>query len=158
MYIIKCETDCQSRLDAWDKCSGLVHWDDPEGWDGEGGGRGGSAWRTHVNPWLILVNVWKKPLQCCKVISLQLIGINEKKCKKKKRKLSFSECLVETGNSIDQIGNVLTSSLHRNILWWPWLYKGSLINLIRAFVWYFWMPCVVWINLFQSKHNTRHST
>ena len=22
-------------------CSGLVHWDDPEGLDGEGGGRGG---------------------------------------------------------------------------------------------------------------------
>ena len=21
-------------------CSELVHWDDPEGWDGEGGGRG----------------------------------------------------------------------------------------------------------------------
>ena len=21
-------------------CSGLVHWDDPEGWEGEGGGRG----------------------------------------------------------------------------------------------------------------------
>ena len=21
-------------------CSGQVHWDDPEGWDGEGGGRG----------------------------------------------------------------------------------------------------------------------
>ena len=21
-------------------CSGRVHWDDPEGWDGEGGGRG----------------------------------------------------------------------------------------------------------------------
>ena len=21
-------------------CSGLVHWDDPRGWDGEGGGRG----------------------------------------------------------------------------------------------------------------------
>ena len=21
-------------------CLGLVHWDDPEGWDGEGGGRG----------------------------------------------------------------------------------------------------------------------
>ena len=28
-------------------CSGLVHWDDPEGWDGEGGGRGGSGWGTH---------------------------------------------------------------------------------------------------------------
>ena len=40
MYIIKCETDRQSRLDAWDKCSGLVHWEDPEGCNGEGGGRG----------------------------------------------------------------------------------------------------------------------
>ena len=40
MYIIKCETDHQPRLDAWDKCSGLVHWDDPVGWDGEEGGRG----------------------------------------------------------------------------------------------------------------------
>ena len=39
MHIIKCETDCQPRLDAWDKCSGLVHWEDPEGWDGVGGGR-----------------------------------------------------------------------------------------------------------------------
>ena len=24
----------------WDGCSGLVHWEDPEGWDGEGGRRG----------------------------------------------------------------------------------------------------------------------
>ena len=53
-------------------CSGLVHWDDPEGWDGEGGGRGGSGWGTHVHPWLIHVNVWQKPLQYCKVISFQL--------------------------------------------------------------------------------------
>ena len=34
------ETNRQPRLGAWDKCSGLVHWDDPEGWDGEGDGRG----------------------------------------------------------------------------------------------------------------------
>ena len=39
MYIINWETDCQSRLDELDKCLGLVHWEDPEGWDGEGGGR-----------------------------------------------------------------------------------------------------------------------
>ena len=26
MYIIYSETDHQTRLDAWDKCSGLVHW------------------------------------------------------------------------------------------------------------------------------------
>ena len=49
-------------------CSGLVHWDDPEGWDGEGG----SGWGTHVHPWLIHVNVWQKPPHYCKVISLQL--------------------------------------------------------------------------------------
>ena len=45
------------------------------------GGRreGGLGSGTHVNPWLIHVNVWQKPLQYCKVISLQLIKINEKK-------------------------------------------------------------------------------
>ena len=43
-------------------CSGLVHWDDPEGWDGEGGGREGSGWGTHVHPWQIEVNVWQS--QC----------------------------------------------------------------------------------------------
>ena len=32
------------------ECSGLVHWDDPEGWDGERGGRRGSEWGTHVHP------------------------------------------------------------------------------------------------------------
>ena len=25
-------------------CSGLVHWDDPEGWNGEGGGKGDQDW------------------------------------------------------------------------------------------------------------------
>ena len=40
---------------------------------------GGSGWGTHVNPWLIHVNVWQKPLQYCKIISLQLVKINEKK-------------------------------------------------------------------------------
>ena len=27
---------------------------------------------THVYPWLIHINVWQKPPQCCKVITLQL--------------------------------------------------------------------------------------
>ena len=65
-------------------------------------GFSGQEWGTHVNPWLIHVNVWQKPLdspgkngehilihvniwqnplQYCKVISLQLIKINEKKKK-----------------------------------------------------------------------------
>ena len=40
VYIIYSETDLQPRLDAWDKCSGLVYWEDPEELGGEGGGRG----------------------------------------------------------------------------------------------------------------------
>ena len=35
----------------------MVHWDDPEGWDGEGGGSRDQDGETHVNPWLIHVNV-----------------------------------------------------------------------------------------------------
>ena len=40
---------------------------------GDGMGRkvgGGSGWGTHEHPWLIHIDVWQKPLQCCKVISL----------------------------------------------------------------------------------------
>ena len=40
-------------------CSGLGHWDDPEGWDGEGVERGGSVWGTYGHPWWIQVNVWQ---------------------------------------------------------------------------------------------------
>ena len=52
---------------------------------------GGSGWGIHVNPWLIHVNVWQKPLQYCKVISLQLIKINGKKKKKKVRQMQYSK-------------------------------------------------------------------
>ena len=38
-------------------CSGLVHWDDPEGWDGEGGRC--SGWGTHVYLWQIHFDVWQ---------------------------------------------------------------------------------------------------
>ena len=54
-------------------CSGLVHWDDPEGWEG------GSGWGTHVHPWLIHVSVWQKPPQYCKVISLSSKNKNKKR-------------------------------------------------------------------------------
>ena len=56
------------------------------GWGGKW--EGSSGWGTHVNPWLIHVNIWQKPLQYCKVISLQLIKINgEKKRKVKQREV-----------------------------------------------------------------------
>ena len=57
------------------------------GWRGRW--EGGSGWGTHLNPWLMHVNVWQKPLQYCKVISLQLIKINEKKKLKKNVFLKF---------------------------------------------------------------------
>ena len=45
---------------------------------GWGGRWEGAQDGTNVNPWLIHVNVWQKPLQYCKVIGFQLIKINEK--------------------------------------------------------------------------------
>ena len=38
---------------------GLVHWDDPEGWYGEGGEWGGSGLGTRVRQWRIHVDVWQ---------------------------------------------------------------------------------------------------
>ena len=40
-------------------CSGLVHWDDPEGWDGVGGWEGCSGWGTRVHLWWIHVDIWQ---------------------------------------------------------------------------------------------------
>ena len=41
-------------------CLWLVHWDDPEGWYGEGCRReGGSGWGTRVHPWWIHVDIWQ---------------------------------------------------------------------------------------------------
>ena len=55
------------------------------GWRGRW--EGGSGWGIHVYPWLIHVNVWQKPLQYCKVISLQLIKKNRKLNKIKKKRI-----------------------------------------------------------------------
>ena len=58
-----------------------VLWDNPEGWNEEGGGRGLDAWLIHVN-------VWQKPPQYCKVISLQLkLKKKKKECAGKKGKI-----------------------------------------------------------------------
>ena len=79
MYIIMCETDHQSRFDAWDRVlrADALGWP----WGMRWGGRWeeGSGWGKHVHPWLIHVSVWQNPLQYCKVISLQLKYINNNK-------------------------------------------------------------------------------
>ena len=51
-------------------CLELVHWDDPEGWDGEGCGRGFRMGNTY--PVMDSCQCMAKPIQYCKVISLQL--------------------------------------------------------------------------------------
>ena len=40
MWIIVCETNASPGSMHDTGCSGLVPWEDPEGWDREGGGRG----------------------------------------------------------------------------------------------------------------------
>ena len=100
---------------------GWMHETSARGWctgktQRDGVGReGASGWGTHVNPWLIHVNVWQKPLQYCKVISLQLMKINGKK--KKNHPTSASSALVVGG--------------HRLSLLWHWLV--CLGNELRSF-------------------------
>ena len=56
------------------QCSGLVHWDYPEGWDGEGGGRGfsmGVQDGEHMYTGEDSCQFMAKQIQYCKVISLQ---------------------------------------------------------------------------------------
>ena len=66
----------------WDliASSGLMHETSAQGWytrmtqkDGMGRKVGGGLRMGNTNQWLIHINVWQKPLQYCKVISLQLI-------------------------------------------------------------------------------------
>ena len=57
----------------------------PRGIGWRGRWEGGSGWGIHVNPWLIRVNVWQKPLQYCGVIGLQLVEINGKNKNKNKQ-------------------------------------------------------------------------
>ena len=52
--------------------SELVLQDNPQGWDGEGCGRGVQDGETHVHPWVIHIYIWQKASQYCKVIILQL--------------------------------------------------------------------------------------
>ena len=56
-------------------CLGLVHWDDPEGWYGEGGGRReeGSGWGTHVYLWQIHFDIWQNQYNIVKLNKIKEI-------------------------------------------------------------------------------------
>ena len=48
-------------------CLGLVHWDDPEGWYGEGGGRRVQDGEHMGTPMADSCQCMPKPIQYCKV-------------------------------------------------------------------------------------------
>ena len=47
-------------------CLGLVHWDDPEGWYGEGREEG-SGWGTRVYLWRIHFDIWQNQYNIVKL-------------------------------------------------------------------------------------------
>ena len=72
MYITICEIDDWSKFDAWNRALKASTLGQPRGMGWGGRLERISGQGTHVHPWLIHVNVWQKPPQYCKVISLQL--------------------------------------------------------------------------------------
>ena len=62
-------------------CLGLVHWDDPEGWYGEGRREEGSGWGTHVYLWQIHFDIWQN--------QYNIVKFKNKK-KKLKKKIGVS--------------------------------------------------------------------
>ena len=108
MYITIYEIDCQSRFDAWSRVlkASALGWPWGMGWGGRW--EGGSGWGTHVHLWQICANVWQKPLQYFKVISLQL------KKKKESRKKS--------------VQRVKYKIFDVDIRQWVWVLSASLVS------------------------------
>ena len=79
MYIIICEIDHQSKLDAWNRALKADALEQPRGMGWARRWEGVSEWGTHVHPWLMHVNVRQKLPQYFKVVGLQLKLINKLK-------------------------------------------------------------------------------
>ena len=66
-----CIISCKKRIASLGSmqdtgCLGLVHWDDPERWYGEGGGRGVQDWEhIYIHGGFMLM--YGKTIQYCKV-------------------------------------------------------------------------------------------
>ena len=89
------------RLGAQGWCTGMTLWD---GWGGRC--KGVSGWRTHVHPWLIHVNVWQKPPQYYKVISLQLKLITEKAMAPHSNTLAWKIPWMEEPGRLQSMGSL----------------------------------------------------
>ena len=117
----------------------IQHWEDPEGSG------------IQVNPWLIHVNVWQKPLQHCKVISLQLIKIFKIKKKEKKKIPWCWERLRVGGEGGDRGRDGWMASLtHLTWVWvdigrWWWIRKpGILESMGSQRVGHIWANVLTW--------------
>ena len=101
--------------------SRLVLLDNPKGWGGGGVGRGFQDGRTHVHLWLIHVNVWWKPPQYCKVISLQL-----------------KEPLDESERRVEKVGLKLNIQKTKNMATGPitsWQIDGETVETVVTLSW-----------------------
>ena len=58
-------------------CLGLVHWDDPEGWCGEGGGRGVQDWEHMYTRGRFMLMYEYTPIQYCKVKKKKIIPLKK---------------------------------------------------------------------------------
>ena len=75
LHIIVCDTNCQSRFDAWDRVlgAGALGWPRGMWWGGRGRGvQDGEYMYTVADSCQCMA----KPLQCFKVVSLQLKWMN----------------------------------------------------------------------------------
>ena len=104
-----------------------MHWEDLEGWGGEGGGRGGSGWGTHVNPWLFH-SMYDKIHH----------NIKNKNKKKKKKKMDWLDFLAVQGT----LKSLLQHHSSKASIFWhsafftvqfshPYMTTGKIIALTR---------------------------
>ena len=85
-----CILSCTNRITSLcpmqdTACLGLVHWDDPGGWHGEGCGREGSGWGNTCTPMAESCSCMAKQIKYCKVISLQLKKKKNTDCTENKK-------------------------------------------------------------------------
>ena len=110
-----------------------------EGWREQIGSLGWTCthcWFKMANHCLIHVNVWQKSLQYCKVISLQLIKINEKK-KNKIKWITTKDLLYSTWNSAQcYVGAWMEGEFGGEWYmctygWVPWLFTWNYHNIVN---------------------------
>ena len=87
----------------------LVLWDNPEGWSEKKGGRRIQIGGIHVYPWLIHVDVWQKPPQYCKAISLQINKFFKNfNLKQKSKGTNLDYCMLSNISSIQLFATLWT--------------------------------------------------